>query len=285
MKKHPYFDLLLHTDQELETILDGRVIERTTLHEWPLSCVERLRLENGSSWIYKSETEPTVEPEFYTLAQSPILVKTRTLYRDNKLANLILEDIDGIRLTEKSLDFDTAYEIGRKILLDIADIDGDPPVYLDISDWSLWQTIVEGMVEDLTELVRSERFKQVNHQTIRDIYHIAMDTEVKDIFNSLSLNKPSLVHHDLSAENVFACNNGYKVIDWQRPIRGPSGIDLVLFLSSLGFDPRETLPSGIIKVAELLKIHWFTECSVCWFPPGINTYDHTIAHIAKPYRE
>lgn len=285
MEKHPYFDLLLHTAQELESILDERVVGRTTIHEWPLSCVERITLESGKTWIYKSETEPTVEPEFYSAAQSPILVQTKTLFRDFRSANLILEDIDGNQLTEKNLNIDTAYDIGWRILKDIARIQGNPPVYLDISSWDLWQSIVEGMVEDLAELVRSGRFNQVNHKTIRDIYHVAIDVEVKEVFNALLSHGPTLVHHDLSADNVFERENGYIIIDWQRPIRGPAQIDLVLLLSSLGFDPRRLLPGGIIKITDLLRIHWFTECSVCWFPPGISTYDQTIFHIARQYKD
>jgi serine/threonine-protein kinase RIO1 len=33
--------------------------------------------------------------------------------------------------------------------------------------------------------------------------------------------EPKLVHSDLGGENIFVASDGYRVIDWQRPIYGP----------------------------------------------------------------
>ena len=80
MQTHPVFaDILLHADDELAAALDSDIVERETIHVWPLSCVQRLLLGDGTRLIYKSQLPPTVEPEFYARAASPLLPGHRTL--------------------------------------------------------------------------------------------------------------------------------------------------------------------------------------------------------------
>ncbi len=76
MHRHPYFDLMLHDDDELSALLGSRVVERTTLHEWPLSCVQRVTTADGTRIIYKAQAAPTIEPEFYAVARSPLLPRS-----------------------------------------------------------------------------------------------------------------------------------------------------------------------------------------------------------------
>ena len=79
MDAHPYFNLWLHSDDELSGLLTSQVVERTTLHEWPLSCVQRLRLDDGRRVIYKAQFSEGVEAAFYAAARSPLLVGCRPL--------------------------------------------------------------------------------------------------------------------------------------------------------------------------------------------------------------
>lgn len=55
MHRHRHFDLWLHDDEELVPLLQGQIAERVTLHEWPLSCVQRLTTAQGKKVIYKSQ--------------------------------------------------------------------------------------------------------------------------------------------------------------------------------------------------------------------------------------
>jgi hypothetical protein len=48
MQQHPHFDLWLHDDAELANVLGSPLRERTTIHEWPLSCVQRIRTIHGA---------------------------------------------------------------------------------------------------------------------------------------------------------------------------------------------------------------------------------------------
>lgn len=53
MKKHHEYDLWMHDDLELSDLLTSRLKNRETIHEWPNSGVQKIVLENDSTYIYK----------------------------------------------------------------------------------------------------------------------------------------------------------------------------------------------------------------------------------------
>ena len=56
MITHPTLTgILLHSDQELASLLGAGILCRNTIHEWPLSCVQKVTLDNGKQLIYKSQ--------------------------------------------------------------------------------------------------------------------------------------------------------------------------------------------------------------------------------------
>ena len=69
--------------------------------------------------------------------------------------------------------------------------------------------------------------------------------------------RPGYVHRDLCGDNLFVLPDGYRVIDWQRAIRGPTELDLVTLLSSLGFDPLRHVDEGTLRLWLLLQVYWF----------------------------
>jgi hypothetical protein len=282
MQKHTHFDLLLHTDEELGELLGSPVNQRATLHEWPLSCVQDLRLADGQEWIYKAEAAPTVEPEFYAAARSAVLPHTRLLHRDEDSAILLIEKVRGNRLDCLSLSEKDALRTAAEMLRRIAAVQGNPPVYLDISNLPHWSGLMSGMVEDLYGLVSTRRFSKTTRADIRRLASAARALVVEEIYNPFRYRgEIGLVHHDLTCDNIFLTFGGSRIIDWQRPIRGPVDIDRVHLLASLGFDPRPHVHPGIIVMTDLLRVHWLVECSRTWFPAGIPTYDTAIAEIAR----
>lgn len=95
MYQHKYFNLRLHDNVELEEILQVKIVERRTLHEWPLSCVEQVITNEGRKWVYKSQFGPTVEPQFYANVKSQLLVAGKTLYEsDSGFVNMLFEFIE-----------------------------------------------------------------------------------------------------------------------------------------------------------------------------------------------
>lgn len=82
MQARPVFpDILKPSDDELARVLGAGVVEHETLHEWPLSCVQRLPLDEGSGLVYQAQRPPTVEPLLYERAPSPLLPGHRSLGR------------------------------------------------------------------------------------------------------------------------------------------------------------------------------------------------------------
>jgi hypothetical protein len=280
MEKHASFDLLLHTRQELDALIPTGVRERVTLHEWPLSCVQRLVLADGTCQIYKAQSGPSVEPEFYARASSPLLLEARTLYRDEKYACMVFEDVEtqpGTHLlSDLSFNIPQALEIGATLLNQLAEIGGSLPVWLDVSTWDRWQAVMDDMLQDLHGLVAGGVYRVTSLGDVRAIARAAVSPAVRAAYDG----PVGLAHHDLGAENIFQMPGGYRVIDWQRPILGPTQTDLWQLLISLGVDPTLHMPPGILAAAYLLRIHWLSECSRIWFPPGTPDYDRWTAEFA-----
>ena len=70
--------------------------------------------------------------------------------------------------------------------------------------------------------------------------------------------------------------DGYRIIDWQRPIIGPKELDLATLLDSLNREVSRFVDQSIVWIMCLLRIEWFTECAVRWFPEGKDSYDSSI---------
>ena len=47
--------VLMHEDDELAKHIGSEIAERVTIHEWPLSCVQRITTGDGRKLIYKAQ--------------------------------------------------------------------------------------------------------------------------------------------------------------------------------------------------------------------------------------
>jgi hypothetical protein len=273
MYRHKYFNLLMHDDEELEQILHAEIIERRTLHEWPLSCVEQLLTSEGNKWVYKSQFGPTVEPSFYTNARSGLLVAGKTLHTSEAgFVNMLFEFIEAPPIVDLNLSNDAIITAGKDIIKSIAEIGGKLPYYLDISEKKLWEELMETMLEELGKLISQGIFRVVDTSALHNLRKWAFSEEV---LSALERNV-GLVHNDLSGDNVFVVANGYRIIDWQRPVLGPGELDLATLLESLNIEVQDYVNQGIVWIMYLLRIEWLTECAMRWFPEGQDSYDRSI---------
>lgn len=277
MERHPYFDLRLHTNFELESYLDARIVERQTMHEWPLSCVQLLVLADGQRWIYKTSSGPTVEAEFYARARSRLLIQGKAIHQDGRYTCMLFEYLDAPRLCDRKIGKTEAQIIGQALQKEINQVKGAYPVYMDVASWINWQMQMGEMLKNLDSLVSRQKFRVVTTGTIKELERTASSDSIKSVIEGPS----GLVHLDLTDDNIFLPQDGYRVIDWQRPIRGPLGLDLAIFAEALGFDPVQWAGRGITQIVALLHIHWFTACAARWFPPGCETYDRQIAGLCE----
>jgi aminoglycoside phosphotransferase (APT) family kinase protein len=77
---------------------------------------------------------------------------------------------------------------------------------------------------------------------------------------------PRLIHGDLKAGQVFVTPDGYRIIDWQRPMIGPPEVDLVSLLAAEGIDPRSYADPAIVRVFWFLLLHWAVKAQFELFP-------------------
>lgn len=273
MRRHEHFDLLLHDDEELTLLIQSGILERVTLHEWPLSCVQRLDLADGRKLIYKTQFGPTVEPEFYATARSSLLPSAQTIYQSDGHVCMLLEYVDAPRVQDLDWQEEEAVRIGREVMEQVAAITGELPYYVDVSDEPKWERFVHVTLTSLRALIDEGKFSLVEKALLRDLERWAFSEPVLSVVRT----QPGSVHRDLGGDNVFVLPDGYRVIDWQRPVLGPTSIDLATLLESLGFDPLPHVGESVVKVLDFFRVNWAMECAVKWFPVGAPTYDKWVA--------
>ena len=273
MYQHKYFNLRLHDNVELEEILRAKIVERRTLHEWPLSCVEQVITHEGGKWVYKSQLGPTVEPQFYANAKSKLLVAGKTLYQsESGFVNMLFEFIEAPRIENVNLSDHAIVAAWSNISQSIGKIEGNLPYYHYISEKNRWTELMEAMLENLDKLVFQGAFQRVDKMALRKLRNWAYSEEV---LAALGKNT-GFVHNDLNSNNIFVLPDGYRIIDWQRPIIGPKELDLAALLASLNKEVSRFVDQSIVWIMYLLRIEWCTECAVRWFPEGQDSYDRSI---------
>jgi hypothetical protein len=276
VEKHPYFDLWLHSNDELGALLAVEVLERETLHDWPLSCVQLLHLADGRQLIYKSQDRRgTVEPEFYASVGSSLLPRYWNLGNFNGSVTMAFEFIDAPLLIDLNVDERTAlHHLGRLMAL-IGQIDGDPPVYADIGTPHRWLLLVDETLDTLEGLIAQGQFHFVQRKAVWQLNNWARSSITLAAIQS----RPGVIHGDLTPENIFVTPDGYRVIDWQRPKRAPVDLDEINFLDAQGYDPLGYKRPALVGLYWFLQLHWFVTCKATLFPQG-EVYDEEVAALA-----
>ncbi|AZN41340.1 phosphotransferase [Paenibacillus albus] len=275
MHKHPFFDLWLHDDDELARLLSSSVEERVKLHEWPLSSVERVRTTNGNSCIYKVQAQPTIEASFYAQARSKLLVSVRTIEAERGMTVMIMEDVDAPRLNDVALEQTEILDIAEQLLKLIGEIEGDLPIFLDISKDEAWTAYTDMVFEDMRFLIEEGSFKKVDLELVNMLSDWSKSEAVMEVLHS----QTGYVHGDLKADNVLVTQSGYLVLDWQRPIRGPVLLDTATLLISLGTDPTKHVPIAIVQLYHFLHLAWFATAARRWVPGGKAWFDGIIKNM------
>jgi hypothetical protein len=263
MQPHPDFDLQVHTDAELEAALGEALVERTTVHLWPLSSVERLTTVSGRPFAYKAQREPTVEPEFFAAARTTLLPGGYTLLqRDARQATVLIPWLTAPTLRDEGHDEAALVAQGRELVQEIGRIAGDVPVYRDLGTLPGWRGFVEETLGMLLALVDSQTFPNIAPEEIAALARWAQTPDVLEIVDTTS----QLLHGDLKAEHVFRTDEGWKLLDWQRPCRAPGDIDLALLLESQKIDPGPYVAPAALGIRWFLLLHWACEAKTNLLP-------------------
>jgi hypothetical protein len=266
--KHPHFDLYLHSTAVLEQLLGVKIVQRETIHEWPLSTVQSLTCADGRRLIYKSQSAATMEARFYQQARSPLLPRARSLDRLNGCDTMLLEFIEGQRLADRRPALRELLELGRRLAGEIAAIQGDVPVYTDISTSDLWRTFVEATLQKLDRLIVDHVFTRFERAMVQDLRRWAQEASVLRTIDE----QAALCHGDLNGGNILFVDDQIRLIDWQRPRRAPRETDLAYLLHDQELDPYKYVGRESAQIYEFLLAHWFLECKTSYFPTG-STYE------------
>ncbi len=250
MHHHEAFDFWVHDDAELSAVLGSAVTSRFDIQQWPLPVVQRLHCADGATYIYKVQAPPTVEPTFYERARSSLLPAARVLPVPNGPAALVLEDLRAPCLHDLELTQSRRLEIVDDVLTRINQIEGDVPALYDIRTKEGWDAYVELLLTNLRALVAAKDRPNFTPEILELVAERGRAAETYE-----ALKTPTgYVHNDLLSRNVLVCEDGYRVLDWQRPIWAPVGIDRATLLESVGMDPRPFVTPGILMLRWVLRI-------------------------------
>jgi len=262
MMTHPVFtDVVLHSDDELAELLGGRVDERKTIHAWPLSCVQAVRMDDGTSLVYKVQLPPTVEPEFYASASSSLLPGHRLLGPIGPGFAMAIDWVDAPSLSEAARG-GGLLERGRDIVSEIAGIAGDLPSYLDIGSVANWTAVVDEVLSRRDELTAKGWFTHDDREAADRIRAWAGSSAVLSAIGAGS----RVIHGDLTGDQVFVTDSGYRVIDWQRPIVAPAEVDLVSLLVEKRVEPHGIVDDAVVGIFWFLRLHWAVVAQYELFP-------------------
>jgi hypothetical protein len=263
VQTHPFFkDILMHSDDALSELLGVGITERATIHEWPLSCVQRLVLADGRKLIYKSQLPPTVEAGFYEAASSPLLPEVRLLGKLGNCDTLTIDWIDAPLLRDVAYSAGGLIEQGKQVIAQIGEIKGDLPVYLDIGSAEKWSAEGQIVFDKVTKLIQDKRFTLIDLDAVERVRAWIMSPYVI----AAIIDHPRVTHGDLTAEQVFVTADGYRVIDWQRPILAPPEVDLVALLVGQKIDPRRFVDPTLVGIFWFLHLRWAVVAQFDLFP-------------------
>lgn len=277
MNRHRHFNLWLHSDEELAPLVGGDIVERATLHEWPLSCVQQVTTSGGRRFIYKTQLGPTVESEFYASARSSLLVAGRTIYESSGYVCMLFDFIEASSIKDLNLSEEEAVRIGRAVVERIGEITGELPYFVDLRTQERWEALVGATLNGLRRLIDQGEFSLLGEAAVRDLERWAFSEPALSAIRT----DPGYVHGDLAGDNLFVLADGYRVIDWQFPRLGPTDVDLATLVESLGFDPLQHVDEGVVQVMCFLRVHWLTQCAVRWIRDGAAGYDGQIAQLVS----
>jgi len=286
MERHPYFDLWLHDTSELAEHLGVEIVERTTIHDWPLSCVQLLRMADGRQVIYKSQLRATtVEPVFFAAVDSDrsgvsdlsrsLLPRAETLRPLVNSVGMLFEYIEAPRLGDLKLSEAEILEHGDRLLSELRQFPADLPVLIDISSYKKWREYTQDTFAMMDNLITSGKFCLTTAATVQDLADWAQSPALL-----ATIQTPTALNHgDLGGDNVFVTPDGYKIIDWQRPVRGPAELDQVTYLFAMGIDPLKYIQRSMNELNWFIHLRWFVEAKLHWFPLG-DSYDRQVAELA-----
>lgn len=253
MHHHETFpDLLLHDNADLAEMLGSSVVSRTTVHAWPLTSTEDLRLADGRRYAYKTQLQPSLEAAVYAAVEDPLLPRHIDLGRTGPTRHMTTEWIDAPSLHTLTLDESEFVDHARAVVAKISALSPAAPVFLDLSTGAAIEDAAAITAHRLEALIGDGRFTRLDIDTPARLQAWAREPRLRQKATATV----AFTHGDLSTEEVFVRTDGYHVIDWQRPILGAPELDLVSLLRHGGIDPLKYVETEVVQLSWFVLLHW-----------------------------
>lgn len=242
------------TSAELESALGSNVASRVMVHEWPLSSTERVDLADGRRFAYKAQRAPSVECAFYASVRSPLLVDSVPLVEMSGTQHLATAWIDAPNLrtwAERTPQPERIREYVADVSAEINQIDASAPVLMDVRARN-WVPLIADTLAALTGHIESGQYSRLDGRAVDTLELWSRSAPVLRLLDA----EPVIVHGDLTPDEVFVTDAGPRVIDWQRPILGPAGLDRIGLLRGLGTDTEPDVPQELLQMERFVLLRW-----------------------------
>ena len=258
--KHPHFDLMLPSDELLQTCAGRSIKTRHVCHEWPLSCVERVLFEGGIANYCKSMRSPSMEIEVYASVSSPLLVSHQVIAREGPWSSILLDAFPGQKLSRETIDRAGTAAFADELRGKLSAISGGRPVFVDLSTVDKVHGHLTVTVERLHRRFGEGAVPEIDPSLLRVVEQCVSNQAILEAF----IQDAVYSNGDLSVDNVLVQGNEMRVIDWQFPRIASLHVELVNLYQSLGIDPLANLSKAVVAAGLLCKIRWLAECADKW---------------------
>lgn len=117
-------------------------------------------------------------------------------------------------------------------------------------------------MEKLNALHTRGRFPSVSPEDIHRITEWIYSCPLQDWVSQ----PPILQHGDLNRSQILGEGESLRILDWQRPVYAPAGIDLTTLLRDCHLDPRQYVPPQAVRLERYLHLLWAVEAQHDLFP-------------------
>lgn len=243
------------------------------VHEWPLTLTDKVTLVDGRVFAYKAQLPPSREVEFYEAALVDLLPPhvgfpgtergpCRHIATEWITAPSLRARVDGPAATRIEV-----MQIVEQACEQIALLDPGLPVYRDFAGIDAWRRLADRTLDGLTVEVDRGRYPDIPLAAVQRLRDWSESSAVLEAVSADAV----IQHGDLTGHEVFPTAAGTRVIDWQRPVRGPRGIDLANLLHDLRIDPRNHVKEVLVQLSRFLLIDWAVAASTEILPDSDPT--------------
>ena len=242
--REEFLNLWVLEDREAEARVGCRIVAREKLHHWPLSWVEKWRLEDDRCVVYKSQrSEASVEKAVYEKVRASFLLPllhAETCRGCDMMIFPYCPPSDAVVPSASRV-----MELSRQCS-DMLRAAGEMPAFFDLSS-------ADRMISQ-TEAACLSALNQAEGQTMLSPLFRWMESQVPRLYAGQPI---GMVHGDIQAANLITEGDAVRyILDWQRPMLAPLALEQALALRLGGYASEDRDWGHMALVCHILWYAW-----------------------------